>query len=375
MDNNADATGFPDSRPDAQRSAGEGTAGLEQRRLGGDGTPAPIASSPVKPGLTGRDVVKPSPGDDKMAQGKRKLVTFKRTLLGIVIIMLATEAGVRLGGLADFPIYSISSDLGYIPKPDQSGAFLNRNTWVFNDRSMGTATPWNPTARPNILLIGNSVVMGGDAYSQDEKLGPQFQAAMGKSYGVWSIAAGGWTNVNETVYLEKNPDVVKANHFFVWEYMGGGLSQLSDWQGEYVWPSKKPVCATCYVFRRYLLPRIINFNTSELPPTGPVEPGYLAKFDDELSKLSNATGTKTSGIIFLYPDKAQFLMAKKGVEWLPERKMIEKLAAEHNLKIVDVAQSPEWNENLYREGTHPTAEGNAVLAKILSDAVTNTLGH
>ena len=68
--------------------------------------------------------------------------------------------------------------------------------------------------------------------------------------------------------------------------------------------------------------------------------------------------------------EAEFLMAKQGREWLPERAQIEMLAEENNLVVVDIASRPEWNASLYRsDGTHPTVEGNAVLGKILAEVV------
>jgi hypothetical protein len=323
-----------------------------------------------------QEVFKQNPEDDEMnMEGRKKLKPFIKTILVLAFVLIATETGVRLSGICDVPTYAVGNDIGYIPTPTQSGKFLNKNSWVFNDRSMGSEDRWTPTRRPNILLIGNSVIMGGNPYDQKDKLGPLIQRGVGERYAVWPIAAGGWTNVNETVYLEKNPDVVRADNFFVWEYMSGGLSQLSEWRGEYVWPSKKPIWATWYVLRRYVLPNFISFNMNELPPTGSLDSSSLANFELEISKLSGATGRKISGIIFFYPDKAQLFAAKNGLEWLPERKILERIAATHGLKIVDVARSPEWNEGLYRDGTHPTAEGNTVLAQILTAAVTDALSH
>lgn len=295
--------------------------------------------------------------------------------MGLAFVFISTETGVRLSGIIDFPTYTIGNDIGYIPKPTQSGTFLNKNSWVFNDRSMGTENHWNPAKRPNILVIGNSVVMGGNPYAQKDKVGPLIQRGVGESYAVWPIAAGGWTNVNQTVYLEKNPDVAKAANFFIWEYMSGGLNQLSSWPGEYVFPSKKPTWASWYVLRRYLLPRFIEFNMNDLPPTGTLHPNNLANFESAISRLASASSKKIPGILFIYPVEAEFFAAKNGVEWLPERKVIEKIAASHGLKIVDIARHPEWNENLYRDGTHPTVKGNAVLARILTSAVTDALNH
>ena len=297
----------------------------------------------------------------------------RNSILCIAVFLIATEVGIRQFGLIDFPVYLANSNIGYIPLPNQSGAFLNNNTWIFNDRSMPTGVKWNASLHPNILLIGNSIFMGGNPYKQSDKIGNLLQQDIGENYSIWPIATGGWTNVNETVYLENNPDVVKAANYFVWEYMSGGLSQLSKWHGEYVFPSQKPIWATGYVVRRYILPKFIYFDMNELPPTGAVDAFNLTKFEQMIVKLQTSTGIKNSGILFLYPTKIEFLSSKNGVDWLPERSKIMKVTDKHNLTVVDLAKNPEWNENMYREGVHPSVEGNRLIARILADTIKSKL--
>lgn len=300
--------------------------------------------------------------------------TLTKGFAGLCLLLLLSEIAARVFGVLDFPTYHVDEGIGYIPQPNQHGTFLHRHDWVFNDRSMGTEKPWNPTAQPNILLIGNSVVMGGNPYDQNDKLGPLMQGEVGKHYSVWPIAAGGWTNVNETVYLKRNADVARAATCFIWEYMSGGLSGLTPWAGEYVWPTSRPVWGSLYAFRRYLLPRILHQNTGELPRTGDITPENLASFKDEISLLSEAASKK--GIIFLYPTRAELVMALQGKEWLPERPELMRIAHDYGLKIVDISLAKEWNATLYRnDGVHPTVEGNIALARILAEAVKERIGR
>ena len=279
-----------------------------------------------------------------------------------IAVLAVVEIAVRLTGVTDFAVYAVDSGIGYIPKPNQAGRFLDKNEWVFNDKSMPTANRWTPAKLPNILLIGNSVVMGGKPYDQKDKLGPLVANDVGSQYAVWPIATGGWTTINEIVYLDRHPDVVRSANFFVWEYRAGGLSALSEWRGNYVFPSKWPIWATWYALRRYVLPRILPLNTNELPPTGAVDEAHLRDFRNSIAELSKAAAMKHPGFIFIYPDKRQFLMAKRGEEWLPERAALEEISKRNNLKIVDVAQNSNWTAALYRDSTHPTVQGNEVLA-------------
>lgn len=302
--------------------------------------------------------------------------TLTKVLAGLCVLAFFTEVSVRLCGAVDFPTYLVDDGIGYIPKPNQHGAFLRRHAWVFNDRSMGTGSSWNPTARLNVLLIGNSITMGGNPYDQKDKLGPLIQNEVGNRYAVWPIAAGGWTNVNETAYLDRNPDVAQATYYFMWEYMSGGLSSLSEWRGEYVFPKSAPVWAGWYVLRRYALPLLVSLNMNELPPTGTVNGTYLARFRAAVAALSKAAKSKEHGLIFFYPKKAEYLSALQGRDWLPERLELERIAHEAGSRILDISRTKEWNETLYkRDGIHPTVQGNAVLAKVLAAAMKEAIAQ
>jgi hypothetical protein len=302
---------------------------------------------------------------------KKTLLT--KALLTLFMLLACSEIGIRVSGVTDFPTYQVADGIEYIPTPNQHGAFLHKNAWVFNDRSMGTEKPWNPAARPNILLIGNSIVMGGNPYDQKDKLGALLQNAVGSSYAVWPIAAGGWTNVNETMYLHHNPDVARTADYFLWEYMSGGLSGPTPWQGEYVFPKARPAWAGWYVLRRYVMPRVFGANINELPQTGPLSAAELGNFRAAVATLERA---KHHGLLFLYPKKAEYLLALQGKEWLPERPEIERIAREYDLRIIDISQAKEWNAALYRDdGVHPLAQGNAVLAGILGKALNEAIAE
>ena len=86
---------------------------------------------------------------------------FKRAFAFAFALLITVEVALRLTGMIDFPLYDVDDEIGYIVKPSQSGTFMLSHDWVFNDRSMGTSFRWDPTKKPNLLLIGNSIVMGG----------------------------------------------------------------------------------------------------------------------------------------------------------------------------------------------------------------------
>jgi hypothetical protein len=290
-------------------------------------------------------------------------------LIALIALIAIGEIATRAIGITDFPTYSVDDGIGYIVKPNQSGRFIDKNSWAFNSKSMPTTEEWNPSARANLLLIGNSVVMGGNPYNQPDKLAPLMAKDIGDAFAVWPAATGGWSNVNEMVYLQRNPDVVKATSFFVWEYMVGGLGGLSVWRGDYVFPSYRPRVASWYTFRRYVLPYFVTEKRNELPPVDDLQERYLTEFQASVAELSRASGRTHPGVIFLYPRKQDLLKARESKEWLPEKAALQKICDQYGLTLVDVSHDPRWTPELYRDGVHPSVAGNVVLAQILSAAV------
>ena len=284
-------------------------------------------------------------------------------------LLLLVEAVIRLAGVVDFPTYLRSDSFGYVPHSNQSGAFLGANRWAFNDRSMGGDRAWQPSQRADILLLGNSIVMGGNAYDQADKLPQVLQSQLGAACPVWPVAAGGWSTVNEMRFLQANPDVVAGTDFFIWELMAGQMDGLQPWVEETQHPTQRPWWATGYVVRKALIQRFgwTGSVASETLPSD-VERHY-SEFDQMLGRLASAAGRRPAGLILLYPDQAQLEQARAGREWMDDRVRIERLAARYGVVLLDVAQSPRWTGALYKDGVHPTVGGNRILAGLLADTL------
>ncbi len=301
---------------------------------------------------------------------KFKLYIALTTIFSLILI----EASVRALGFVDFPVYDLDDEVKYMPSANQSGRFMNENDWYFNNKSMPIRENWSPAGNKNILLIGNSIVMGGNPYKQSDKLVSQMQVRLSNDNKVWPIAVGGWNQPNEIAYLRLHPEIVSEASYVAWEYMSGGLARATPWRGEYVFPSHKPTYATWYVLCRYVLPRFLPaYLVSELPATGDAEPANIMEFERRLQTLTIAIKKVRSGIIWLYPNSAQVGIAERGEEWLPERAKIEELAKSYGLRVVDVAARTEWSRTFYRDGVHPTVEGNKVLAGILASEIMHDL--
>ncbi|MBY6243400.1 WcaI family glycosyltransferase [Methylosinus sp. Sm6] len=286
---------------------------------------------------------------------------------GLLAVLVAAELTARALGFVDVPVYRREPGTEYLPEAGQSGRFMNANDWYFNNESMPLAQDWKPGGAIDALLIGNSIVMGGNPYKQPEKLVAQIQSRLGARSTVWPIAVGGWNQPNEVAYLDRRPEIVRAAGYVAWEYMAGGLSSASAWRGEYVFPTQRPVSAAWYALRRYAIPWLVPGTlASELPPRGNAENAHAADFDRMLHDLAASTRSDRPGFIWLYPSQEQLRMARRGEEWLPERALIETMARRNGLRIVDVAAKIEWNESHYRDGLHPNVEGNRMLGSILA---------
>lgn len=287
--------------------------------------------------------------------------------------LVAVEAGVRWCGVVDFPIYALDDHVGYQPQPAQSGRFLGTNRWVFNDRGLGVEAPWRPSDKTDVVVIGNSVVLGGNPYDQQDKLAPLIQAQLGASCAVWPVATGGWSTVNELRFLERNPDIVAATDFFVWEYMAHGMTRPTLWRGDELFPTRRPLWATGYLLRKLYFEHFPP-SFKQAPATAASVAENYARFEAMVAKLSRTGGRQPPGIVFLYPDRNQLEGARLGLEWLSDRPQVNRIAAAHGLLVVDVASQPQWVDALYRDDVHPTREGNAVLADILARAIHQALG-
>lgn len=271
-------------------------------------------------------------------------------LFGLGVI---AEVGVRLAGLTDVPLYSADNHIGYIPAPSQSGSFMDSHDWAFNELSMGTAEPFRPDERTDILLIGDSVVLGGNPYRQGDRLGPQLAQATGDT--VWPISAGSWALQNELTWLEDHPAVLASVDRIVFVLNGGDFGEPSSWRSELTHPRSRPFSAAAYLASKYVLkPR---------PPA--IAPDMAVRIEDWRKDFAAmAAATDAPIIVLLYPDRAGKDDTSPGRELLA-------LGAD---RIVDLAADPRWNDTYYRDDIHPSPAGTAVLARIIQEGLGPNLG-
>jgi len=291
-----------------------------------------------------------------------------RPLLAVSIIVISAiglEFGVRSTGIIDFPLYDADEEIGYVLKPSQSGRFLNKNSWTVNAESIN-AGPWKPNGKKDILLVGDSLVWGGNPMDQSERLGPQLEKLI-PNWRVWPIAAGSWSAGNQLVYFSRHPDVLVQGDIIVWVLNDGDLAEKSEWTRESTHPRTRPTSALAYAFEKYVKPRLTQMLPAE-KQTEPVE-GVINQFlDDEtidrFSKFveNEATSRGVRFLFIAYPGKGVVEGNQTDVETYAHfvKRLRESVGV--NGQVFDLKTSTSWNADLYRDGIHPNAEGNRIMA-------------
>ena len=266
------------------------------------------------------------------------------------------EIGLRLAGFLDFPLYETNNEIGYIPKASQSGSFLRSHDWQFNSLHMG-APEFRPTPALDTLLVGDSVVLGGNPYRQEERLGPRLQQITGGS--VWPISAGSWALRNELIYLKKHLDVVKAVDRIIFVLNSEDFAEASSWACEITHPRTYPSFAMSYVFRKY----IYNWSPCGDPPEElKVPPGNWVLELKEFLQEDGVIGKPIA--FFLYPNRQEASNAEIRVAKLEQyASSIRQLGVNH---VYSIGRDSRWRSDFYKDGIHPTKQGTVVLADIIN---------
>lgn len=263
-------------------------------------------------------------------------------------------------GLADFPLYLADDQIGYIPAPNQSGSFLNKNRWYFNDKSMGVGMPFTPNTRTDVLLIGDSIVLGGNAMDQPDKLGAVLSEINGKVY--WPISAGSWALLNQIRYLQQHPEVLEQIDEFEFVVNSADFDQASSWACEVTHPREHPRLMLPYLLEKYLLKK---------NPCG-VTPRFLqvsqADWRTELGKIMKSPAAFGKPVTFwLFPTQVESRDALMRSNKL-ERHAAEILQALHGtpVQVFSLARHANWDSVQYLDAIHPTADGTRVMAGIMA---------
>ncbi len=280
--------------------------------------------------------------------------------VGALLLLLGVvEAGVRLLGLMDFPVYEANAEIGYIPVANQQGRYLNRNDWQVNELHM-SAPPFRPAPQGNVLLIGDSIVWGGNPYAAHERLGAQLQALT--PLRVWPVAAGSWGLQNELTYLAQHPRVVRQMNEIVFVLNSGDFDRPSSWTCETTHPREHPRVATLYLAQKYLLKTACPTE----PPAGLAVPAREPL--QLLAEFARANPGKPLKFV-LYPDRAECEAPALRQARLERFKPL--LLAAGATEVHSLGEFAGWRDctALYKDDIHPHPAGFGQLAAFLRERV------
>lgn len=294
--------------------------------------------------------------------------TRSKLAAGVLGLLLAAELAVRASGLVDFPLYDANNRIGYIPKPSQRGSFLWDNTWAFNALSMGTDAEFvSAQASRDWLLIGDSIVLGGNNYAQEDKFGPQLAQRLGVGVGVWPAAAGSWALRNELTYIRLHPEVARSVRRVVFVLNSADFDEASSWGCEQTHPRSYPPSALVYAVRKYKWDPMPCDNQSPQPlrvPTGQWAPEFKALLSEGVLDANRLA-------FVLYPTQSETLDSKLRAEAFRARVPQLLAVVGREVPVLHVGDDSRWNAQLYRDGIHPSAAGYRVLAQLLAEAAVN----
>ncbi len=312
-----------------------------------------------------------------MTTGTRRFTSRRAMKLVIVVVGLisAGEAGMRLGGVIDFPVYEADARIGYIPQPNQTGVFLDKNHWQVNEKSQGSP-PWLPNRNRDLLLIGDSIVWGGNPLDQAEKLGPTLQRQL-SGVDVWSAAAGSWGVPNEVEYMDRFPEVVSACEDIVWVLNSGDLAGRSQWSSELTHPRHKPISALWYAVEKYGLPqlqaRLPGLTAGPVPLATEPAPSFIPETEALFRERLHSLSSHARVLVVLWPDRptTQGLETERAAYQEFARHVQEQVSrsAGQQVRVLNVLEAPGLSQDLYRDGIHPSPNGNTYLAGLIAAAI------
>lgn len=292
--------------------------------------------------------------------------TTLKVVAAILAVLLVAEVGLRGAGVLDFPTYTADDQIGYIPSPDQRGSFLNQYRWQVNSRSMGSGD-WAPEGNADLLLLGDSLVWGGNTLDHSDKLGPQLQSQI-PHMRVWSAGAGSWSVLNELAYLDRFPDVTNEADTIVWVLNSEDFNATpSKWSSDTTHPRDIPGSAVWFLARKWGGTRSTQTATEVDPvDVAGVSESAARRLQERLQLLVRSKRI----LVVLYPNlsETQALSPK----YLAFKQALQS-AMQGCCTWLEVREQADWKTTHYRDKIHPTASGNKVLSELIAQALSGNV--
>ncbi|AUD06423.1 hypothetical protein [Spirosoma pollinicola] len=291
--------------------------------------------------------------------------------LSVLCILVLAELVARYLGLDQFPLFMESKEFEYIHRPNQTTRIYGNN-FKTNEYSM-RSEPINKSDTCVVLLIGDSVLNGGNSIDQDELASTLLENSLNKKLGkkvrVLNISSFSWGPDNIYAYLKKygtfNADLMiyvcgsgDAYDNMTFEKIVGVSSVHPD--KNYIFGIKK------LVDKGY---GVINNTFKKIFPEekSPEVKEKNQKFNSGFSDLDSlARRLNIPFLIYLHPDLDE--ISKK--QYSKDGKLIIDFYTTRHRKVIRELNLGAKKE-YYLDGIHINAEGQLFISKNLYEPILN----
>lgn len=274
-------------------------------------------------------------------------------LLALAAVLLA-ELAFRLSGASGFPLFHKDAQ-GYRMMPLQQGAFLRRFGWRYDrhgmrdDRDLASLAGYS-------LIIGDSVVEGGNRVDQSQTLIAQLRALTDQP--VYAAACHGWSLGNELAVLQSLPQWDQA-HRLIFVLNTGDFDTIETAPTQLSFPTRYPMLFTLWLVKRKLYrdPRFGRLLGWRAPQrfNSAVREAVLAEFSRALASFAGDV------VLVRYPQRGEDPADE------PYYGQLMVAAGSHRTTLLDLKSRDEWNEFCYLDHIHPNPRGIKVLAQCIAE--------
>lgn len=289
---------------------------------------------------------------------------FRYLIVFVISALVIAELFFRWYGLHDYPTYREDPNYEYIHTSNQQRV-IYRNEFFTN--SFGMRSDNIDNKKRKILLIGDSVINGGNRNSNKELASSIIQEKLGDSFQVLNISSGSWGPDNGMEFLIKHGNFDADLICLIFNsHDAGDIIDFTPVVGiDPIRPNKNDFFAFISFCKRFLIPKMTSFKKKEAyqfinKETHFLNPGWDF-FNDYCRKH------KIPLLVYLHAEKNE---VKKGM-YNQEGDKIISFCNRNNIKLVqDINQ---LKSNYFSDGIHLNKYGQKMIADILTPEIIQSL--
>lgn len=274
-------------------------------------------------------------------------------LFALAAVLLA-ELAIRLCGVSCFPLFRKDAQ-GYRMMPLQQGKFLRKFNWRYDRFGMRDDRELDSLAGYT-LIVGDSVVEGGNRVDQDDTLIAQLRGLTDQP--LYAAACHGWSLGNELAVLQSLPGWEQARRL-VFVLNTGDFDTIETAPTQLSFPTRYPALFSLWLLGRKLYrdPRFGQL-VGWRPPqrfNSALREQVLADFAQVLARFEGDV------VVLRYPQRGE----DPGSE--PHYGQLIAAAGSHRTRLLDLAGRADWGDACYLDHIHPNPRGIKVLAQCIAE--------